>query len=177
LLKFSELGLLKNIIRGIALTDKELGLTKRKSQKSFTAVLGIYDSWPDETKTERASWPVADKGLTINEKNICLVVISVPDIYSSISLSMGYPPRLMGADGRRLTELQPETIGKAFSEILFPGKRRNMPCGFVWRGCSRNCPDRISARKNRSDIHCNSVSAITTQYALFNKESRCGNIP
>jgi hypothetical protein len=120
LLKFSELGLLKNIIRGIALTDKELGLTKRKSQKSFTAVLGIYDSWPDETKTERASWPVADKGLTINEKNICLVVISVPDIYSSISLSMGYPPRPQLPIRSQLTDLQAETTETTFPAILFP---------------------------------------------------------
>ena len=42
------------------------------------------------------SWPVADKRLTINEKNICLVEVSVPDICPSTSLSRGYPPRLKG---------------------------------------------------------------------------------
>ena len=140
LLKSSELSLLKKIIRGIALTDKELGWTRRKSRKSLTAVLGINDSraivgrdemksrkpfravlgiQPDETKAERSSWPVADKGLTINEKNICLVVISAPDICSSSSLSNGYPPRPTGPDGFRLTDLQADTIRATFREILF----------------------------------------------------------
>jgi hypothetical protein len=41
LLKSSELGLLKKIIRGIALTDKELGWTKCISRKSLTEVLSI----------------------------------------------------------------------------------------------------------------------------------------
>ena len=44
LLKFKKLSLLKKIIRGIALMDKELGWTKLKSRKSLTAVLGINDS-------------------------------------------------------------------------------------------------------------------------------------
>ena len=44
LLESSGLSLLKKIIRGIALTDKELGWTKCKSRKSLTAVLGINDS-------------------------------------------------------------------------------------------------------------------------------------
>ena len=52
LLKSSELGLLKNIIRGIALTDKKLGWTRRKSQKSLTAVLGIMIVVQNEMKAE-----------------------------------------------------------------------------------------------------------------------------
>ena len=178
MLKSCELSLIKKIIRGTALTIKELGWTRRKSRKSLTAALGIHDGWAERSvkaesrfrwysayiivgRTKRKTWPVADKRLTINEKSICLVVKSRPDICSSISLSMGYLPRPTRPVGSRLTEFQPEATGKAFSEILFPGKRRNMPCGFVWRGCSRNCPDRIAARSNRESIQCNSVSGKT----------------
>jgi hypothetical protein len=128
LLKSSELGLPKKIIRGIP-DGQGTGVYEAYSRKPLTAVLGIRDSWAGQCMK---SWPVADKRLTINEKSICLVVISVPGIYSSISLSMGYPPRPTGPDGSRLTELQPETTGKAFSEILFLQERLDMPCGFVW---------------------------------------------
>ena len=49
LLKSSELSLQKKIIRGIALTDKELEWTKLKSRKSLTAVLGIMIVVQNET--------------------------------------------------------------------------------------------------------------------------------
>ena len=120
-----------------------------KSRKPFTAVLGIHNSransWPDETKAERASWPVADKRLTINEKSICLVVISIPDICSSISLSKGYPPRPPIPAGSRLTELQAETTGTSSREILFPKELRNMPYSIVQPGYSRNRRIRFAA--------------------------------
>ena len=134
---------------------------------SFTAVLGIRDSWPDETKTERASWPVADKKLTINEKSMCLVAKSRPDLCSSISLSRGYLPRPMGPAGSRLTELQTETTGTALSVILFLQGRRNMFCGSaagVWRGCSggchRNRPDRFAAVNHQNGFPGKSASEL-----------------
>jgi hypothetical protein len=71
-----------------------------------------------------ASWPVADKRLTINEKNICLVQKSRPDICSFTSLSIGYLPRLTGSAGSRLTDLQAETTGTTSREILFPEELR-----------------------------------------------------
>ena len=44
-------------------------------------------------------------------------------------------------------------------------------------GSGRESADRIAARSNRNGIQRNSVSGKTEEYALFNKESRCGNIP
>ena len=116
------------------LTDKGQGWTRRKSQRSLSAVLGIRDSCAGQNIK---SWPVADKRLTTNEKSICLVAISVPDICFFASLSKGYPPRSMGSAGVRLTDLQAETIGRAFRAILFPGNRSDVPLSFVWRGCRR----------------------------------------
>ena len=49
LLTSRKLSLLKKIIRGIALTDKELGWTKCKSRKSLTALLDIMIVVQNET--------------------------------------------------------------------------------------------------------------------------------
>jgi hypothetical protein len=95
--------------------------------------------------------------LTVSENKDGLVRISVPDICSFTSLSSGYPPRPTGPDGSRLTELQPETTGKAFSEILFLQERLDMPCGIVWLVACRNGRNRFAARNEVGGFFCNSV--------------------